>query len=50
MGVHWRTDAIEGLRLGEAVALSVLAEVKGCFNEEFGGFNFTRFDGTTVVV
>ncbi|MEJ7670264.1 MAG: vanadium-dependent haloperoxidase [Casimicrobiaceae bacterium] len=49
-GVHWRTDAIEGLRLGEAVALGVLADVKGCFNEEFGGFSLTRFDGTTVVV
>ncbi len=49
-GVHWRTDAIEGLRLGEAVALGVLADMKGCFNEEFGGFDLTRFDGTTVVV
>ncbi len=49
-GVHWRSDAIEGLRLGEAVALGVLAEWKGCFNEAFGGFSLTRFDGTSVVV
>ncbi len=49
-GVHWRSDASESLRLGEELALRVLAEEKLCFNEEFDGFSLTRFDGTRIVV
>ena len=49
-GIHWRSDAIESLRLGEEVALRFLAEDRMCFNEEFGGFTLTRFDGTRVTV
>jgi len=49
-GVHWRSDATESLLLGEAVAMSVLHDHRGCFNEEFAGFTFTKFDGTTVTV
>ena len=40
----------EGLRLGEQVALSVLADLKQCMNERFVGFSLTTFDGETVVV
>ena len=40
----------EGLRLGEQVALSVLADLKQCLNERFVGFSLTTFDGETVVV
>jgi hypothetical protein len=49
-GVHWRSDATESLALGEAVAISVLKDQKGCYNEPFSGFSLTKFDGTTVVV
>jgi len=49
-GVHWRSDATESLKLGEAVAISVLRDHRGCYNEEFAGFTFTKFDGTTVTV
>jgi hypothetical protein len=49
-GIHWRSDAAAGLRLGEAVTLSVLAELKACVNENFGGFTLTKFDGTRVTV
>lgn len=45
-GIHWRTDASEGNRLGEAVAIGVLKDLKGCFNEPFS-MSFVRFDGTT---
>ena len=34
-GVHWRSDYTESLRLGEAVALTVLEEQKACYNETF---------------
>jgi hypothetical protein len=49
-GVHWRTDGAESLKLGEAVAMSVLRDHRGCYNEDFGGFTFTKFDGTSVTV
>lgn len=49
-GVHWRSDATESLKLGEAIALSVLRDQKACYNEPFSGFTLTKFDGTTVTV
>lgn len=49
-GVHWRSDATESLKLGEAIALSVLRDQKACYNEPFSGFTLTKFDGTTITV
>ena len=49
-GVHWRTDGSNSLRLGEEIAISVLRDKRGCYNETFGGFTFTKFDGTSITV
>jgi hypothetical protein len=49
-GVHWRTDASEGMKLGEAVAISILQDYKHTYNENFAGFTFTKFDGTTITI
>ena len=50
-GVHWRSDGEAGLRLGEALAIGVLTEVRACMTEEdFAGFSLTKFDGTTIQV
>jgi membrane-associated phospholipid phosphatase len=49
-GLHWRSDGVKGMRLGEAVALSVLAELGNLFNEKFRGFSLTKFDGTQLVI
>lgn len=49
-GVHWRSDATESLKLGEAIAISILQEQKACYNEVFNGFSLTKFDGTTITV
>jgi hypothetical protein len=49
-GVHWRTDGIESLKLGEEVAIRYLREERACFNESFSGFSLTKFDGSTVTV
>ncbi len=49
-GVHWRSDATESLKLGEAVAIGVLQDFKGCYNEKFDGFSLTKFDGPRVLV
>ena len=48
--VHWRSDAVQGLVLGEAVAISVLRDQQSNFNEPFNGFTFTKFDGSTITV
>jgi len=47
-GVHWRTDYSDGLRLGEAVALSILADQREMYGEEFSGFAIRRFNGVSV--
>jgi PAP2 superfamily len=49
-GIHYRSDEIEGLRLGEAVAISVLTDFNATYNENFAGFSLTKFDGTTVTL
>lgn len=49
-GVHWRSDATESLKLGEAVAISILRDQRGTYNENFGGFTFTKFDGTSITI
>ena len=49
-GVHWRSDYQESLLLGEAVAISVLRDQRKCYNEEFNGFTFHKFDGTLITV
>ena len=49
-GIHYRSDVFEGLKLGEAVAISILQDQVGCVTEGFAGFQFTRFDGTPVAI
>jgi hypothetical protein len=49
-GVHWRSDYEAGLRLGEAMALTILADQRRTYGEAFSGFTLTRFDGSTITV
>lgn len=49
-GVHWRSDAVESIRLGETIAIEFLNDMAGCFSETFGGFSLTRFDGEEIRV
>jgi hypothetical protein len=49
-GVHYRSDGIERLKLGEAAAISMLRDVATIVHEQFSGFTLTRFDGTTVTI
>ncbi len=49
-GVHWRSDYAESLRLGEAVAISVLRDQKLTYDETFDGYTFTTFDGVKTTV
>ena len=49
-GVHWRSDAIEGLKLGQEVAINLMKEERGCLNERFDGLGLTKFDGKPAVL
>ncbi|MFX4262760.1 vanadium-dependent haloperoxidase [Pelotomaculum propionicicum] len=49
-GIHWRSDGIEGIKLGEAVAIGILRDYRNAFNEDFAGFSFTRFDGSKIAI
>jgi hypothetical protein len=49
-GVHWRSDATAGLRLGERVAISLLEDLKHDYREYWQGFSLTRFNGKRIVI
>jgi hypothetical protein len=49
-GIHYRSDAEAGIRLGEDVAISMLQDLVNTFAEDFTGFKFTRVDGTPVQI
>lgn len=49
-GVHWRSDAEEGLRLGEAVAVRIMKDLRRLYNADFEGFSLTLFDGRTITI
>jgi hypothetical protein len=46
-GVHWRSDATESLKLGEAVASQLLREIKQTLNEAIT-FEFQDFSGRLI--
>lgn len=49
-GIHYRSDAETGFRLGEDVAIAMLQDLVHTFTEDFSGFQFTRLDGTPVSI
>jgi hypothetical protein len=49
-GIHWRSDGSTALALGEEIAISILKDERLTFNEQFDGYTFTKFDGTTITV
>jgi hypothetical protein len=48
-GVHWRSDAVESLKLGEELAIAIL-EDQIMTLDQGGSFQLTRFDGTPIVI
>ncbi|MEM9410541.1 MAG: twin-arginine translocation signal domain-containing protein [Planctomycetota bacterium] len=49
-GVHYRSDGVLGNVIGERQALGVLQEYSLALNEEFDGFQLTKFDGTEIMI
>jgi hypothetical protein len=47
-GIHYRSDAMAGFRLGEDVAIAKLQDLVNTLTEDFEGFRFTRLDGISV--
>ena len=49
-GVHFRTDSIQGLLVGESQAIGLLADISRIYNEHFAGFVLHTFDGRGVSI
>jgi hypothetical protein len=49
-GVHYRSDGVEGIKLGEAIAISILRDTATLYHEVFPGFSLTKYDGTPVTI
>jgi membrane-associated phospholipid phosphatase len=49
LGVHYRSDYLASIRLGEELAIGVLEEQKSSYNET-ATFSFNRFDGTRITI
>jgi hypothetical protein len=49
-GIHYRTDTMAGLRMGEAVAISILQDIARTYTETFPGFTLERFDGSQITI
>lgn len=49
-GVHYRSDGVDGILVGEQIALTHLADKTRTYNEDFEGFTLTKFDGTRVLI
>src|SRR5437016_14435273 len=49
LGIHYRSDYWESLKLGETVALGILQDQKNTF-EEAATWTITKFDGTTATI
>jgi PAP2 superfamily len=49
-GVHYRSDGVEGIKLGEAISRFCEINTATLFNEVFPGFSFTKYDGTPVTI
>lgn len=49
-GVHYRSDGIYGLEVGEQQAIGLLRDYSITVNEQFDGFQLTKFDGTPVLI
>lgn len=49
-GIHFRSDAAASLPQAEEVAIAILRDERATFREPFQGFEFTRFDGSRVLL
>jgi hypothetical protein len=48
-GVHYRSDYVESISLGEKVAIGILEQQREIYNEDYS-FTFTKFNGEKMVI
>ena len=49
-GVHYRYDGEDGILIGEQVAIRVLQELKGSYNQGNISFTFTKRNGEKITI
>lgn len=49
-GIHYRTDGLEGILLGERVAVRMLQDLVETLPEDFSGYSFTSFRGARITI
>jgi hypothetical protein len=49
-GVHFRTDSLQGLLVGESQAIGLLCDVSRTYNERFEGFVLHAVDGRPISI
>lgn len=49
-GIHFRSDSMQSIALGERMAINMLSELKPLRGGAFDNFTFRRFDGSLVTV
>ncbi len=49
-GVHYRSDGVDGLLVGEQQAIGLLLDYSRTYREQFGGFTLTKFDGQQITI
>jgi membrane-associated phospholipid phosphatase len=49
-GVHWRSDHAASIKLGEQVAIGVIRDYIGTFNEPFDQLFLQKFDGSFIKI
>ena len=47
-GVHYRSDGVDGLNVGEQQAITLLADYSRTYRESFDGFTLTKFNGERI--
>jgi hypothetical protein len=48
-GIHWRSDAVNSLTLGEDTTICILQEQKASYNDNVS-MTLTKFDGTKITI
>jgi hypothetical protein len=49
-GLHWRPDAMEGVKLGEVVAVGILTDLRATFHEDCRGFRSLGLMATRTTI
>lgn len=47
-GVHYRSDGVDGLDVGEQQAIGMLRDYSATYAEDFDGFNLTKYNGQRI--